>query len=137
MAEGFHPNLRHVRASEIDPETAQSSGMERFAAISNSKVGSEKLWMGESHIAAEMRSSNHHHGDAETGIYVVSGNPTFVFLDELTREETRIEAAPGDYLFVPPYTPHREENNSSTEAVVVLARSTQDAIVINLASLGE
>jgi len=39
-------------------------------------------------------------------------------------------------VFVPPYTPHREENNSPDEpAVVVLARSTQEAIVVNLPSL--
>ena len=37
---------------------------------------------------------------------------------------------------VPPFAPHREENpNAAEEAVVVLARSTQEAIVVNLASL--
>jgi uncharacterized RmlC-like cupin family protein len=83
-----------------------------------------------------MRSGDHHHGEAETAIYVVSGSPEFVFLDEHTGEETRIRAEPGDFVFVPPYTPHREENNDpDTEAVVVLARSTQEAIVVNLPSL--
>ena len=43
---------------------------------------------------------------------------------------------PGDYVFVPPYTPHREENPSpDTPAVVVIARSTQEGIVVNLPSL--
>jgi uncharacterized RmlC-like cupin family protein len=36
---------------------------------------------------------------------------------------------------VPPYVPHREENPGGTEAVVVIARSTQEAIVVNLTSL--
>jgi uncharacterized RmlC-like cupin family protein len=37
---------------------------------------------------------------------------------------------------VPPYVPHREENPSTEEeAVVVLARSTQEGIVVNLTSL--
>lgn len=131
-----HPNLRHVRAGEVDAETAQTPGMQRFAAISNSSVGSERLWMGQTHVGPAMRSSDHHHGEAETAIYVVSGTPEFVFLDERTGEEVRIRAAAGDYVFVPPYTPHREENNDpEVEAVVVIARSTQEAIVVNLPSL--
>lgn len=132
-----HPNLRHVPSDRVDAETAQTSGMQRFAAISNTTVGSTKLWMGQTHVRPATRSADHHHGEAETAIYVVSGTPEFVFLDEDTGDETRIHAKPGDYVFVPPYTPHREENNDpTTEAVVVLARSTQEAIVINLPSLG-
>jgi uncharacterized RmlC-like cupin family protein len=38
-------------------------------------------------------------------------------------------------VFVPPYTPHREENPHDEEAVVVIARSTQEAIVVNLPGL--
>jgi uncharacterized RmlC-like cupin family protein len=131
-----YPNLRHVRADQLDAETAQSSGMQRFAAISNANVGSTRLWMGQTHVRPATRSADHHHGEAETAIYVVSGRPEFVFLDEHSGEEVRVRAAPGDYIFVPPYTPHREENNDPEhEAVVVLARSTQEAIVINLPSL--
>lgn len=134
--EGFHPALRHVPAAEIDAETAQTAGMQRFAAISNAKTGSHRLWMGQTHVKAGMQSGNHHHGEAETAIYVVSGRPEFVFLDPDSGAERRVVAQPGDYLFIPPYLPHREENNQSdTEAVVVIARSTQEAIVVNLPSL--
>ena len=52
--------------------------------------------------------------------------------------ERRIETGPGDYVYVPPFVPHREENPSlDEEAVVVLARSTQEGIVVNLPSLQE
>ena len=130
------PNLRHERAAEVTADTAQSAGMQRFAAISATTVGSDRLWMGQTHVRPGMRSGDHHHGESETAIYVVSGNPEFVFVDEVSGAETRIAAAPGDYVFVPPYTPHREENNDpNTEAVVVIARSTQEAIVVNLPSL--
>lgn len=125
-----------MRAGELSADTAQSSNMQRFAAISGQTVGSAKLWMGQTHVQPGARSSNHHHGEAETAIYVLSGNPEFVFLHPESGEETRIRATAGDYIFVPPYTPHREENNDPThEAVVVLARSTQEAIVVNLSSL--
>jgi uncharacterized RmlC-like cupin family protein len=79
-------------------------------------------------------SSNHHHGESETAIYVRSGHPEFVFHDGV--EEVRISTAPGDYIFIPPYLPHREENpDANTPAEVVIARSTQEAVVINLPAL--
>jgi uncharacterized RmlC-like cupin family protein len=145
VTDAFHPhlarrhaNVRHVRADEVDPETAQTSGMQRFAAISHANVGSERLWMGKTHVPPSSRSGDHHHGESETAIYVVSGTPEFVFVDEDSGEEARVRTAAGDYVFVPPYTPHREENNDpETEAVVVIARSTQEAIVVNLPALHE
>ena len=108
--------------------------MQRFEAISGRLTGSAKIWMGETRVSTGRRSANHHHGDSETGIYVVSGHPVFVFARG--GKEVRIETSPGDYVFVPPFVPHREENPSLDEpAVVVLARSSQEAIVVNLPSL--
>jgi uncharacterized RmlC-like cupin family protein len=90
--------------------------------------------MGETHVAPGVSSADHHHGESETAIYVVAGHPAFVFLRDGV--ESRIETSPGDYVFVPPFTPHREENQSAgEEAVVVIARSTQEAIVVNLPGL--
>jgi uncharacterized RmlC-like cupin family protein len=108
--------------------------MQRFAAISGSSVGSEKIWMGETSVSPATVSDNHHHGDSETAIFVRSGNPEFVFHDGV--EEVRIATAPGDYVFVPPFVPHREENPDRTHpAVIVIARSTQEAVVVNLPGL--
>ena len=123
--------LHHVSSHELSEDTGQSSDMRRREAISGVMTGSEKIWMGESHLEPASRSANHHHGESETGIYVLRGNPVFVLL--MGDEEQRFETRPGDYVFVPPYVAHREENPSPTEeAVVILARSTQDAIVVNL-----
>jgi uncharacterized RmlC-like cupin family protein len=128
--------LRHVRAADLHAATAQTPGMRRVEAISNVSVGSQGIWMGQTHVHPSTASADHHHGASETGIYVVSGHPEFVFADPDTGAEVRLRAEAGDYVFVPPFTPHREENNDpSEEAVVVIARSTQEAIVVNLASL--
>ena len=90
--------------------------------------------MGQTHVAPATSSGDHHHGEAETAIYVVSGHPVFVFADG--EQEARIETGPGDYVYVPPYVPHREENPApDEEAVVVIARSTQEGIVVNLPDL--
>jgi uncharacterized RmlC-like cupin family protein len=148
-SDGFHPDfvpevdphqdatghrVHHIKASDISSDTAQSEGLRRFAALSGKSVGAEKLWMGETHASPETVSSNHHHGDSETAIYVRSGHPEFVFHDGI--QEVRISAAPGDYVFIPPYLPHREENpDPNNPAEVVIARSTQEAIVVNLPEL--
>jgi uncharacterized RmlC-like cupin family protein len=145
-SDGFHPDfderttqvtrnrVHHVKASEITSDTAQSGGLQRFAALSGRSVGADKLWMGETHVSPETASANHHHGESETGIYIRSGNPEFVFHDGV--QEVRIKTQPGDYIFVPPYLPHREENpDPATSAEVVIARSTQEAIVVNLPAL--
>ena len=126
----WHGELVHTRRSQLAEETSQTPGMQRFEAISGARSSSSQIWMGENHVAGGVRSGNHHHGASETGIYVVSGNPVFVF--KRGDEERRIETQPGDYVFVPPFIAHREENPGPGEAVVVLARSTQEAIVVNL-----
>lgn len=151
--DGFHPDLQdrrpdplpaaltrvhHVRADDLDSSTGQTTGMRRFAAISGDRVGSKRMWMGQTHVAPATASADHHHGESETAIYIVSGHPDFVFLEEVDGQptEVRLHTGPGDYVFVPPFVPHREENpDPDDEAVVVIARSTQEAIVVNLPGL--
>lgn len=138
MTDPFHDRLHHIVPGGLVGETAQTSGMRRLEAISGKSVGAQHLWMGQTHVPASTSSGNHHHGDSETAIFVVSGHPVFVFLDREGDQsvERRIETQPGDYVFVPPYLPHREENpDPDVEAVVVIARTTQEAIVVNLDSL--
>jgi uncharacterized RmlC-like cupin family protein len=153
-SDGFHPDLtggpsgplseartrvHHVRADDLDGGTAQTDGMRRFAAISGARVGSERMWMGQTTVAPATASADHHHGDSETAIYVVSGHPEFVFLadsDDAGPEGVRLRTGPGDFVFVPPFVPHREENpDPDEEAVVVIARSTQEAVVVDLSGL--
>jgi uncharacterized RmlC-like cupin family protein len=129
----WHQPLVRVRGRELSADTGQTPGMTRREAVSGKTTGSEKVWMGQTHVAPGTRSADHHHGEAETAIYVLSGNPAFVFARG--DQEIRLETEPGDYIFVPPYVPHREENPGAGEAVVIIARSSQDGIVVNLDSL--
>ncbi|MBB5939583.1 cupin domain-containing protein [Streptomyces zagrosensis] len=116
--------VHHVRSGELDG----------YAAISGGTVGSKKLWMGRVENPPLSSTDNHHHGASEAGIYVVSGHPVFVFHDG-TRE-VRITADPGDFLLVPPFVPHREENPDPNEpVVVVIARTTQEPIKVSVPEL--
>ncbi|QIY58397.1 cupin domain-containing protein [Streptomyces sp. RPA4-5] len=116
--------VHHVRAGELDGH----------AAISGGTVDSKKLWMGLVENAPLSATDNHHHGESEAGIYVVSGHPVFVFHDGI--QEVRISADPGDFLLVPPFVPHREENPDPNEpVVVVIARTTQEPIKVSVPEL--
>jgi uncharacterized RmlC-like cupin family protein len=133
-ADGFHRRLYQVTEASLSDDTGQTPGMRRVEALSGASVGSSALWMGQTHVEPATASANHHHGRSETGIYVAAGRPHFVFLDG--PEETRLVAGPGDYVYVPPWVPHREENpDPDHEAVVILARTTQQAIVVNVPDL--
>ncbi len=126
----WHRPLSHIRPEQLRTDTGQTGGMTRREAISGKNVGSERIWMGQTHVASGVSSGDHHHGATETAIYVLSGNPVFVFAEG--DQEVRLETGPGDYIFVPPYVPHREENPGGQEAVVIIARSSQEAVVVNL-----
>jgi uncharacterized RmlC-like cupin family protein len=137
MSDDFHRRLHHIVSGVLSADTAQTTGMRRVEAISGKTVGSVALWMGQTHVSPATSSDNHHHGESETAICVVSGHPVFVYFDETAGAEKRLETGPGDYIYVPPFVPHREENpDPDSEAVVVIARTTQEAIVVNLPSLG-
>jgi uncharacterized RmlC-like cupin family protein len=128
--------LRLIPAAELSSATAQTTGMVRSAAISGELTGAQSLWMGRTELPPGVRSGDHHHGVSETGIYVVSGSPAFEFRDPASGDIVRLDTRPGDYVWVPPHVPHREENPSEDEtAVIVVARSTQEAIVVNVDGL--
>ena len=57
----------------------------------------------------------HHHGDSETGVYVVAGR---LQLRWGPRLEAVAELEVGDLMFLPPRTPHEEVNPSADEAAV-------------------
>lgn len=133
MTDSWHADLRHIKEADLTGDTAQTGGMDRREAISGTTVGSRSIWMGQTHVGPGVSSGDHHHGETETAIHVLRGNPVFVFARG--EEEVRLETSPGDYVFVPPFTPHREENPGADEAVVIIARGSQQGVVVNLPSL--
>ncbi|MEA2151607.1 MAG: hypothetical protein QOD69_3437 [Solirubrobacteraceae bacterium] len=122
--------VRVVRADELDPNTPQTAGMSRAAAITTARAGAEKLWAGAVVIHPDAKTGAHHHGPVESVIYVVSGQARMRWGERL---EFVAEAGPGDFIFVPPYVPHQEINASRDEPLsCVLVRSGQEPVVVNL-----
>src|ERR1700755_2045791 len=101
-------SLRLIRGDSLSAATAQTGGMIRSAAISGDLTGASALWMGRTVVLPGTSSGDHHYGDSETGIYVVSGPPVFVFPDPDSGSLVRLEAAPGDFVLGTSHVPYRE-----------------------------
>jgi uncharacterized RmlC-like cupin family protein len=124
------PDVQVVRGDELSDDTPQTSGLQRFEAVSAKRLGSTDLWMGLSVLPPGSKTGVHHHGQSETALYILSGIGRWWVGDRL---DAKREARPGDFVFIPPNAVHWEENASDTEPVqMIVARSTQDAIVVNL-----
>ena len=130
MTDWRHNGVRVVHAGELDPNTPQTPGMHREAAINAARAGAEKLWAGTVVINPDAKTGAHHHGELESVIYVVSGRARMRWGERL---EFTAEAGPGDFIYVPPYVPHQEINaNTDDELSCVVVRSGQEAVVVNL-----
>jgi uncharacterized RmlC-like cupin family protein len=122
--------VRIVPPDALDPNTAQTPGMNRAAAVNRARTGAEKLWAGTVVIDPGAQTGAHHHGELESVIYVVRGKARMRWGERL---EFMAEAGPGDFIFVPPFVPHQEINASSSEPLeCVVVRSDNEAVVVNL-----
>ena len=121
--------LRVIKPGDLVQDEA-SGAMTRAVACSTELTGSEKLWAGTSELGPGASSAAHHHGEAESVIYMVSGHARFYFGAALDGVK---EAGPGDFVWIPPHSIHVEMNLSKTKPVqMVVVRSTQEALVFNI-----
>jgi uncharacterized RmlC-like cupin family protein len=122
--------VRIVYAGHLDPNTAQTPGMFRQAAISPATCGAGKIWAGTVDIEPDAKTGPHHHGPLESVIYVLKGRARMRWGERL---EFTAEAGPGDFIFIPPYVPHQEINANPGETLeCVLVRSASEPVVVNL-----
>ncbi len=119
-----------IPGGSLDPNTPQTPGMERAAAINFARAGAKKIWAGTVVIRPNAKTGAHHHGALESVIYIVKGQARMRWGERL---EYVAEAGPGAFIFVPPYVPHQEINASTGEPLeCVLVRSDNEAVVVNL-----
>ena len=110
-------------------DTGQSGGAVRISGVSIQHTPATKIWFGQVSNEPGYRSLPHHHGEAETGGYVLRGHGRIYFGENY---KEFIDMTEGDWVFVPPYMPHVEANMSVTEELVWLTARTPENIVVNL-----
>ena len=114
-----------VPATErVIPAAGQTPGMRREEAF----VRADR-WIG--YVTAEPGPPGgwHHHGAYETYFYVLAGTLRLEFGPGGRRH---VEARPGDFVFVPPQTVHRETTISSAAGAIVLVRVGRGPAVVNV-----
>jgi uncharacterized RmlC-like cupin family protein len=129
-ADWKNDGVRVIPGDALDPNTPQTPGMTRAAAVNYARVGARKIWAGTVRIEPDARTGAHHHGSLESVIYVVRGRARMRWGEHL---EFTAEAAPGDFIYIPPYVPHQEINALAQEPLeCVIVRSDQESVVVNL-----
>ncbi|MFJ6095649.1 cupin domain-containing protein [Williamsia muralis] len=127
MAEHDKPVV--TRKGEESRDTGQSGGAVRISGVSVQHTPATKIWFGKVYNEPGYRSLPHHHGEAETGGYVLTGSARIYFGENYSEYLDMVE---GDFVFVPPFMPHVEANMSTTEELVWLTTRTPENIVVNL-----
>ncbi|MBV6760228.1 cupin domain-containing protein [Rhodococcus opacus] len=118
-----------TKTGEEDTHTTSSGGCIRVSGVGPQHTPATKIWFGRVSNGPGYRSLPHHHGEAETGGYVLSGKARIYFGEGFT---DFVDMEAGDWVFVPPFMPHVEANMSVTEELIWLTTRTPDNIVVNL-----
>jgi uncharacterized RmlC-like cupin family protein len=92
-------------------------------------VSTDRSWAGHVTTDAGMVSGWHHHGDYESHIFVLSGA---LRMESGPGGGDVVDAGPGDFVFVPPHTVHREGNPTSDESTVIVVRAGSGEAVFNV-----
>ena len=123
-----------TRKGEESGQTAQSGGLVLVTGVGPQHTPATKLWFGKATNKPGFRSLPHHHGEAETGAYLMSGRAR-IYFGEGYREF--VELNEGDFMFVPPFLPHLEANMSTTEELLWMTCRSPENIVVNLPDIDD
>ena len=118
-----------TRGGRENPDTANSGGAIRISGVSAQHTPATKLWFGKVTNEPGYRSVTHHHGEAETGGYVLSGRARIYFGEKF---EDYVDMEEGDWVFVPPFMPHIECNLDRVRPLTWMTTRTPENIVVNL-----
>ena len=112
------------RQGEGSVKTTQTKGMHR-----EELTATPNAWVGMVSTESGFVSGWHHHGDFETFIYVISGEIKMEFGKD--GKESCL-AGPGEVLYVPKETVHRESNPSSEKQLLFGVRVGSGDPVFNV-----
>ena len=116
-------DVRLIRAGE------RTEGVPTPGMIREEAIATERLWAGYVRTEAGLVSGWHHHGGYESSIFVMTGALVMEFGPEGSE---RLEAGPGDFVYVAPRAVHREANPTDAESHVIVVRAGEGPPVINV-----
>lgn len=117
------------RQNELPIAPGQTQNARRYSGVSVENTQVEGLWYGKVVTGPGEASDPHHHGEAETGGYILSGSGYIRFGEGY---EEIVYMNEGDFVYVPPFVPHIEGNLSHTQELIWLTTRRPDNIVVNL-----
>lgn len=113
-----------VTAIRPDHATLTRQNLPYFVGVSGETVGARGLSMHLVVIPPGARSEPHSHQGYETAIYVLQGRVETRYGAGLTHS---VISEAGDFLFIPPDTPHEAINLSATEPARAIASRNDPA----------
>ena len=124
-----YKKLQVNRKADLVASPGQTANAIRISGVSRENSEVDGLWFGKVHTGPGEVSDAHHHGEAETGGYVLQGRG-FIRSGDGYRDIIYLEE--GDFVYVPPFIPHIEGNASRTRELIWVTTRTPDNIVVNL-----
>jgi uncharacterized RmlC-like cupin family protein len=123
------PTRRDLRSGD-DCVIIRSAGAPRAGAVS---AGARALGVNLVMIPPGSRGMPHYHDGRETALYLVSGETEVWYGVDLAKRST---VRPGDFIYIPPGTPHLAVNRGDVTSIAVVAESDPaddaDTIVVEL-----
>jgi uncharacterized RmlC-like cupin family protein len=106
-------------------------GVQRAPGISNTTASAGSICMQISRLPGGAVGQAHLHEDHESTLYILEGSTAMLYGNKL---EHRLEAHPGDFVYIPANTPHKPWNLSETEPIVMVVARTdaneQESLVL-------
>jgi uncharacterized RmlC-like cupin family protein len=127
---GIEEQLPACRVVQSGPAYLGMQGFTYLRGLTGETVGSQAISMAVLTLPDGARAKTHLHRDVETAVYVIDGLTEMFYGPRL---EQRLEAATGDYVYVPANVAHLVLNRSGAPATAVVAHtaaSDQEGIVL-------
>jgi len=115
------PARRDVRSND-DCVIIRSAGGPR-AGVTGASAGARALGLNLAMIPPGSRGMPHYHEGHETALYLVSGTTEVWYGGDLAK---RAVVRAGDFIYVPPGTPHLAVNRGDVTAIAVVAKTDAD-----------
>lgn len=117
-------DIEIIRANKLGQEKNPTENMPRLTGVEASH-----LWIGRVTGEPNKDSGKHHHGEADTGGYIISGTTRILFGNNY---EQYVDMKEGDFVHVPPLVPHIERNEDPEISVEFVTTRNPANIVVNL-----